>query len=259
MSQPKLPEVNPDITRESALNMILASIAMEELALSHIVNAEGEKLQYVLGTLDPCNRPCKDKKRDIDDILAVNDSITRLLEGVSQNEMLLKNKMDKVLQAMSEECPCHSAPPPNPEHCCPDKCTAVFKENKSGNIWREGHSLPWKREHIHGRCVIFNPGDNTKVTLLSKCRYMIGFAVNLKCKSAEECKVSINLRMAAENRRSDIFTHHCSIPACSDSPITASASGIIVEPSGNTCAIFLELTSPVSMIVDSSMLTIVEI
>ena len=38
------------MTREEALTMIIASIAMEELALSHILNAEGEKLQYVLGT-----------------------------------------------------------------------------------------------------------------------------------------------------------------------------------------------------------------
>ena len=35
------------MTREEALTMIIASIAMEELALSHILNAEGEKLQYM--------------------------------------------------------------------------------------------------------------------------------------------------------------------------------------------------------------------
>lgn len=39
------------MTREEALTMIIASIAMEELALSHILNAEGEKLQFISG---PC-------------------------------------------------------------------------------------------------------------------------------------------------------------------------------------------------------------
>ena len=58
------------MTREEALTMIIASIVMEELALSHILNAEGEKLQYILGTL-PCARP--------QDVLAVNKSVTALV------------------------------------------------------------------------------------------------------------------------------------------------------------------------------------
>ena len=51
MSLPSFPVVNPPIEREDAVNQILSSIAMEELGLSHILNAEGEKLQYILGTL----------------------------------------------------------------------------------------------------------------------------------------------------------------------------------------------------------------
>jgi len=53
MSQANIPNMTPNISlsREDAINLILASIAMEEMSLSHILNAEGEKLQYVLGTL----------------------------------------------------------------------------------------------------------------------------------------------------------------------------------------------------------------
>ena len=51
MSLPSFPVVNPPIELEDAVNQILSSIAMEELGLSHILNAEGEKLQYILGTL----------------------------------------------------------------------------------------------------------------------------------------------------------------------------------------------------------------
>ena len=57
MSMPSFPPNGADLTREEALTMIIASIAMEELALSHIINAEGEKLQYILGTL-PGAKPC---------------------------------------------------------------------------------------------------------------------------------------------------------------------------------------------------------
>ena len=57
MSMPSFPQNGANMTREEALTMIIASIAMEELALSHILNAEGEKLQYILGTL-PGASPC---------------------------------------------------------------------------------------------------------------------------------------------------------------------------------------------------------
>ena len=73
--------------------MIIASIAMEELALSHILNAEGEKLQYILGTL-PGTKPCAGPQ----EVLAVNKSIAALLEAVAQNQILLKSKLEKVLE-----------------------------------------------------------------------------------------------------------------------------------------------------------------
>lgn len=53
MSMPTIPDINPDISlnKIDAANIILTSIGMEELALSHLLNAEAEKVQYVLGTL----------------------------------------------------------------------------------------------------------------------------------------------------------------------------------------------------------------
>ena len=51
MSMPSFPNIDPPSQREDAVNQILSSIAMEELGLSHILNAEGEKLQYILATI----------------------------------------------------------------------------------------------------------------------------------------------------------------------------------------------------------------
>lgn len=51
MSLPTFPKIDPPLSREGSLNEIISSIAAEELSLSHILNAEGERLQYILGTL----------------------------------------------------------------------------------------------------------------------------------------------------------------------------------------------------------------
>ena len=125
MSMPSFPPNGADMTQEEALTMIIASIAMEELALSHILNAEGEKLQYILGTL-PGTSPCACPH----DVLAVNKSVTALVEAVTQNQMLLKNTLAQVLEfcplaGQIPVCPSVRCPAPHPIQCliryCPVK------------------------------------------------------------------------------------------------------------------------------------------
>ena len=94
LSLPAFPAA-PDITRDDAVNQILSSIAMEELGLSHIINAEGEKLQYVLGTLPGITGPAA----TIADLLNTNQSIQNLLQNASYNQLLLRSKMQQALAA----------------------------------------------------------------------------------------------------------------------------------------------------------------
>ena len=95
MSLPSFPNVNPPIQREDAVNQILSSIAMEELGLSHILNAEGEKMQYILGTLPGLSGPAATVK----DVLNANESVRSMLETAVQNQIFLKGKMQGALDA----------------------------------------------------------------------------------------------------------------------------------------------------------------
>ena len=94
MSQPNFPIIDPPLTRDGSVNEIISSIAAEELSLSHILNAEGEKLQYVLGTL-----PGLSGGADVEDVLDVNRSVQRMLDEVAQQQLLMGAKLSAALDA----------------------------------------------------------------------------------------------------------------------------------------------------------------
>lgn len=109
MSQANIPNITPNISidRDDTLNLLLASIALEELGLSHILNAEGEKLQYVLGTLPGRTGTGP----SIQDLLNVNKSIQSMLDSVMKAEMLLDSKLKTVTDLINQP-QCHT------EHIC---------------------------------------------------------------------------------------------------------------------------------------------
>lgn len=97
LSQANIPNITPliTITQSQVANLLLASIAMEELGLSHIINAEAEKFQYVLGTLPGLTGP----PATISDLLNVNASVVNTLREITKKEILLYNKLNSVLTA----------------------------------------------------------------------------------------------------------------------------------------------------------------
>lgn len=98
MSFPNIPDVDAtiDITIEESVNLLLASIAFEELGLAHIINAEAEKIQYVLGTLDGQTLR-QEVSPTIDELLDINNSVNKTLRNVIKKEMLLQFKLEDTL------------------------------------------------------------------------------------------------------------------------------------------------------------------
>ena len=194
MSMPSFPPHGADMTREEALTMIIASIAMEELALSHILNAEGEKLQYILGTL-PGQSPCACPQ----DVLAVNKSVTALVEAVTQNQILLKNKLDQVL----EFCPLPPPPPPpackpEPTPCLPpcfsqcpaphpapgqappcEKSAVQLTGQWERMLWNPDCRLPWKLRCRSGNGIRWDARAPAQIQLAPGKTYAVQYTLNV--------------------------------------------------------------------------------
>ena len=97
MSMPAVPVIDPPVGREDAINLILASIAMEELGLSHILNAEGEKIQFALGTLD--TERGLSGGVTVADLIALDQSVTDTLSAVTGTQGVLLEKLQAAVAA----------------------------------------------------------------------------------------------------------------------------------------------------------------
>jgi hypothetical protein len=94
-----IPQI-PEITTEAALNLLLASIAYEELGLTHILEAEAKKIQSVLGTL----KGQLDINTQASELEKLGNSVDKILKDVIKKDMLLGIKLENIL-AMSRPAP----------------------------------------------------------------------------------------------------------------------------------------------------------
>ena len=70
----------PFKSKDQAINHLLTSIAMEELGLSYVIHAEGEKLQYVLGTISGL----AGSPATVQDLLKVNESVRHTIQEITK-------------------------------------------------------------------------------------------------------------------------------------------------------------------------------
>ncbi|WP_312694936.1 hypothetical protein [Caproiciproducens sp.] len=81
-------------TRCQAISDIIESVALEQAALAHILNAEGEKLQKIVATerVTPAQ------------LLDTNKSVKKVVDSVSRLELVLQAKLDLFSDCACVEC-----------------------------------------------------------------------------------------------------------------------------------------------------------
>lgn len=91
------------IKKEEAITDVIESIALMEAALSHILNAEGEKIQAVVGTLHHCpqnsDKHCPPScliAKDPEELLKINKSVESVINAITSLELILQKKLSLV-------------------------------------------------------------------------------------------------------------------------------------------------------------------
>lgn len=91
-----MPEIkNSGISRSQAITDIIESIALEQTALSHILNAEGEKIQKVVALSAVPN--------DVLYMLETNKSVKHMVNSITRLEVLLQTKLELFSECLCQE------------------------------------------------------------------------------------------------------------------------------------------------------------
>ncbi|MGG1399789.1 hypothetical protein ABE288_18520 [Bacillus salipaludis] len=107
MSNPNISNITPRISLSvgQTVPLLLSSIALEELALAHLLNAEAEKIQFVLGTLTPSRTRFAQEVVSLSNLLTLDSSVQRTLRDVIKKEMLLEFKFENTLDLIAATAP----------------------------------------------------------------------------------------------------------------------------------------------------------
>jgi len=86
MSLPSFIKPSEIPTSDQAIASIILSVAMEEMAISHILEAESEKINYIIEATK--------NSGDITNLIAVNDSVNEVLKSIIKLQAILKTKLE---------------------------------------------------------------------------------------------------------------------------------------------------------------------
>lgn len=91
-----MPIIKPSgVKRCESVTDIIESVALQQTGLSHILNAEGEKIQAALKTA-----------KTTDELLKVNDSVKSMVNSITRLETVLQGKLELFNNCICDTCPC---------------------------------------------------------------------------------------------------------------------------------------------------------
>jgi len=115
------------LDRDIVFGNIIASIALQEAALAHVINADGEKIQAAVHLADPEVRP--GTTVTLADVLAVNQTVGTLVSSLTDYENRLREKLGGLLGYVKAQ------------QALPDPVVLTFRnvgpdgENIAGAFW----------------------------------------------------------------------------------------------------------------------------
>jgi len=93
MSMPQIPEEKFRPSKNEVIIDLLKSIAMEETAIAHLLHAEAEKIQALVG-----HQHRKHLEPSLADIIKMSDQVSKLLDVIVMKEWLLLRKLVNVME-----------------------------------------------------------------------------------------------------------------------------------------------------------------
>ncbi len=102
MTFPNISNISTEIkiNREKSFNLLLASVAFEQLGLSNIINAEVEKLQYIL---DIFENNQQQEILTVRELIQINTTTRKLFRTVINSHILLQLKLEDVLDKITSK------------------------------------------------------------------------------------------------------------------------------------------------------------
>ena len=198
MSAPNIPNITPviSIDRDDAINLLLVSIAMEELGLSHIINAEGEKIQLVLSKMAQTSFPSSPV---VDQMMALNESVRQTLHIALKEEMHLQSKLESVIallnanrkaaDAAGSPGATGAAGSPAPAWTAAH-AFAASTTNQTVTISGAGTALRFPENQV--LVGVMKNAANTVFTVSSSGHYLVTYTVNIELAAQEFIALTIN-------------------------------------------------------------------